>query len=365
MGEPEAYLKPPVNTAIADERLDNQRITGAAHRRPADVVAWLGAVQAQEYPAARWGLGLRMPEGTTDAEIERAFDEGTILRTHVMRPTWHFVTPADIRWMLELTAPRVHRTMASYSRQHGLDQSILTRATAVFERALGDGQYLTRAELGEQLRARPGTTAEGRERLEFRSRSCRYTPSSKGSSAAARAAGSRPPTRCWRNARPGPGACHATRRSPSSRGGTLRAMAPRRSGTSSGGQDSRPLTRSEVSRSTRPGKRWLMSRTYWSVDGATAPAARDAGPCTCSPCTTSTSWRTGIVKPCLTAVALSSPVLAGVSRSSMRWSSAGRSPDLEDRPEREWTACRCHPAQTADRARAARACRGGGALRAL
>jgi hypothetical protein len=140
-----------MNTAIGEQRLHNQCITRADCRVPADVISWLGAVQAQEYPAARWALALRLPEGTTDAAIERAFDEGRILRTHVMRPTWHFVTPADIRWMLELTAPRVHRAMASYRRQHGLDQALLARATTAFERALRDGQYLTRSELGVQL----------------------------------------------------------------------------------------------------------------------------------------------------------------------------------------------------------------------
>jgi winged helix DNA-binding protein len=140
-----------VKIVIPEHRLHNQRITRAVHRQPADVVAWLGAVQAQEYPAARWGLALRMPPGTTDAEIERAVNEGRILRTHVMRPTWHFVTPADIHWMLELTAPRVHRAMSYYRRQHGLETAILTRATAAFERALRDGQCLTRTELGAQL----------------------------------------------------------------------------------------------------------------------------------------------------------------------------------------------------------------------
>jgi hypothetical protein len=149
-----------VNTEIAEQRLHNQRITRAECRKPADVVAWLGAVQAQEYPAARWALALRMPDGTTDAAIERAFDEGRILRTHVMRPTWHFVAPADIRWMLELTAPRVHRSMAYYRRQLGLDTALLTRAATLFERALRDGQYLTRGELGAQLE-RAGLAAKG------------------------------------------------------------------------------------------------------------------------------------------------------------------------------------------------------------
>jgi len=149
-----------VNTAIAEQRLHNQCITRAGPRQPADVVAWLGAVQAQEYPAAKWALALRMPDGTTDAAIDRAFDEGKILRTHVMRPTWHFVTPADIRWMLELTAPRVHRAMAYYRRQNGRDESLLNRATTAFERALRDGHCLTRAELGAQLE-RAGLAAKG------------------------------------------------------------------------------------------------------------------------------------------------------------------------------------------------------------
>jgi hypothetical protein len=115
------------------------------------MVAWLGAVQAQEYGPAKWSLGLRLSTGVTDAAIERALDRGRILRTHVLRPTWHFVTPADIRWMLELTAPQVHRTMATYNRQLGLDAPVMTRATGIIERALGDARCLTRLELGVQL----------------------------------------------------------------------------------------------------------------------------------------------------------------------------------------------------------------------
>jgi hypothetical protein len=136
---------------IAERRLLNQCIDRARHRKPADVVEWLGAVQAQEYEPAKWALGLRMANAT-DAQIERAFDQGRILRTHVMRPTWHFVTPGDIRWMLELTAPSVHRRMAVYDRQLGLDAAIKRRGTAVIERALRDGQHLTRVELAERLK---------------------------------------------------------------------------------------------------------------------------------------------------------------------------------------------------------------------
>jgi hypothetical protein len=115
------------------------------------VVAWLGAVQAQEYGPAKWGLALRSPGGTTDAAVERAIDRGRILRTHLLRPTWHFVTPADIRWMLELTAPQVHRRMSTYDRQLGLDAGVMNRGVGVIERALGDHGFLTRRELGAEL----------------------------------------------------------------------------------------------------------------------------------------------------------------------------------------------------------------------
>ncbi|HVQ16529.1 MAG TPA: winged helix DNA-binding domain-containing protein [Vicinamibacterales bacterium] len=122
-------------------------------------MAWLGAVQAQEFGPAKWGLSLRLPETTTDTTLDTAFDAGRILRTHVMRPTWHFVAAADIRWMLDLTAPRVQRTISHYCRNLGLDGAACTRATSVFERAL-DGHSLTRPELSTHLE-RAGMRAKG------------------------------------------------------------------------------------------------------------------------------------------------------------------------------------------------------------
>jgi hypothetical protein len=147
---------------ITDQRLHNQRITRPGPSGPAKMVAWLGAVQAQEYGPAKWALGLRLPPGATDAALDRALDQGRILRTHILRPTWHFVTPADIRWMLDLTAPHVHRTMASYDRLLGLDADLMIRATDVIERALGEHRYLTRRDLGAHLE-RAGLPGRSRE----------------------------------------------------------------------------------------------------------------------------------------------------------------------------------------------------------
>jgi hypothetical protein len=117
-------------------------------------------MQAQEYEPAKWAIGLRMPDGTASAKVQRACDEGRILRTHVMRPTWHFVAAADIRWLLELTAPRVHRILSYYNRALELDARTLTRGTAVIERALAAGRHLTRAELAESL-SRAGLPMSG------------------------------------------------------------------------------------------------------------------------------------------------------------------------------------------------------------
>lgn len=132
-------------------RLHNQQLVGSDFQTPDEMVRWLGAVQAQEYGFAKWALHLRLPHLTDDA-IEQAFTDGAILRTHVMRPTWHFVTPADIRWMLELTAPRVHAFNAPYYRKMGLDDALLKRSLMVIAKALEGGKQLMRTEIADALR---------------------------------------------------------------------------------------------------------------------------------------------------------------------------------------------------------------------
>ncbi len=131
-------------------RLLRQRIAGKGLERPVDAVRWMGAVQAQDYAAAKWAVGMRT-SGSDEAQIEEAFTAGEIARTHVMRPTWHFVAPEDLRWMQALTSPRVKALMAYSSRQTGLDAAILRRSCAVLAKALRDGKQLTRTELSASL----------------------------------------------------------------------------------------------------------------------------------------------------------------------------------------------------------------------
>jgi len=113
-------------------------------------VGWLGAVQSQDYSAAKWAIGLRC-QNVSEKEIEQAFNEGRIIRTHIMRPTWHFVLPTDIRWMLALTAPRVHKINSYYYRQLGLTAQILQQSMIVLIKALQNKRYLTRDELKTEL----------------------------------------------------------------------------------------------------------------------------------------------------------------------------------------------------------------------
>jgi hypothetical protein len=131
---------------IALQRLKNQRLSSPDLKTAAQVVHWLGAVQAQDYYAAKWALGLRMPAATDEA-IERAFAAGEIVRTHVMRPTWHFVSPVDIRWLLKLTAPRVNAASKYHYRKLELDEAVFKRTNKAIAKALLGGKQLTRESL--------------------------------------------------------------------------------------------------------------------------------------------------------------------------------------------------------------------------
>jgi hypothetical protein len=147
------------NAEIARRRLQNQRLAKTTFNDARDAVTQLGAVQAQDYAGAKWALGQRL-KGATDSALDNLFNDGSILRTHLMRPTWHFVAPADIRWLLKLTAPRVHAASAYMYRQSGLDKIVFNKSNKIVEKALRDGKQLTRTELASALE-KAGIPADG------------------------------------------------------------------------------------------------------------------------------------------------------------------------------------------------------------
>jgi hypothetical protein len=137
-------------TEILSRRLHNQHLARQQVREPGAMVAHLGAVQSQDFSAALWALALRLKDASLQL-LHCAFDRGDILRTHVLRPTWHFVAPEDIRWMLALTAPRIRRSMANRERQLGMDPTLVSRSNDGIARALEGGRAVTRSELGVAL----------------------------------------------------------------------------------------------------------------------------------------------------------------------------------------------------------------------
>ncbi len=131
-------------------RLQNQHLSKKEFNKPAEIVRWLGAVQAQDYAGAKWSLATRI-SGISEQEIDRSFDAGDILRTHVLRPTWHFVLPEDISWMLKLSEPRITAYSAKYFRDAGLDKETFKRTNKIIVKALEKKDFLTKKEIGEAL----------------------------------------------------------------------------------------------------------------------------------------------------------------------------------------------------------------------
>ena len=135
---------------IPARRLRNLRLTGPSFTSPVDAIRWHGAMQAQDYGPAKWSVGQRST-GVGDKDLDRALAEGSIVRTHVLRPTWHFVARDDLRWLLALSGPRVHQHMRARLRQLGLDDQVLVRCRAIIVSALKGGMTLTRNEIGSIL----------------------------------------------------------------------------------------------------------------------------------------------------------------------------------------------------------------------
>jgi hypothetical protein len=146
---------------IAHMRLVSQQIVGSNFNTAAGLVGWMGAIQAQDYPMCKWAIGLRVP-GSSDQEVEAAVSRGEILRTHVLRPTWHIVPAENMYWMLDLTAPRLKNSLKTRLKELELTPELLSQSRAIIEKQLQDGQHLTREELMAHHQAAGIDTRENR-----------------------------------------------------------------------------------------------------------------------------------------------------------------------------------------------------------
>ena len=138
---------------IADIRLQSQQLINPVFDSPKELVAYMGAIQAQEYTMARWAVGVRLKSGSLTA-VNEALQKGEILRTHVMRPTWHFIAAEDIRWMLKLSGKRIIAANDSYAKGHCQDISAETyhKAFRLLEKLLEGNNHQTKLELEEAFR---------------------------------------------------------------------------------------------------------------------------------------------------------------------------------------------------------------------
>lgn len=137
---------------IACVRLQSHQLDRPLFNTPKELVQWMGAIQAQEYNMAKWAVGIRLASATL-ADVERALREGEILRTHVMRPTWHFIASEDIRWMLRLTGARIKAANEQYAKSINLEiePKEFSKFNELAVRILEGGRSLTRDELGEAM----------------------------------------------------------------------------------------------------------------------------------------------------------------------------------------------------------------------
>ena len=149
------------HSEISNTRLANQGVEPVVFRTAKEVVSWMGAVQAQDFAMAKWAVGIRT-RNTTVTGFDDAFNRGDIIRTHLMRPTWHLVSADDIYWLLELTAPKIKSGLKSRHRELELSGEIIAKTNRMIEQLLSGKRYAGREEIAEKLQQAGVRTDENR-----------------------------------------------------------------------------------------------------------------------------------------------------------------------------------------------------------
>ncbi|MCV2485511.1 winged helix DNA-binding domain-containing protein [Flavobacterium sp. SH_e] len=137
------------HSEISHHRLVAQKLYKTSSCLPQEVVKHFGAMQAQDYAMAKWAIGSRCD--FSEKEIEEAINSGKIIRTHILRPTWHFVSAEDIYWMMDLSSPQVKRFTASAAKKFGYDDKKLNQTNNSIEKLLTGNNHLTRNEIMQKL----------------------------------------------------------------------------------------------------------------------------------------------------------------------------------------------------------------------
>jgi len=136
---------------ISTLRSFNQQITNPKFKSANEIASCMGALQAQDYAMSKWALGIRL-QNSTEAAINMEFNSGNIIRTHLLRPTWHIVSSKDIYWISSLTAPRIKASLKFRDKQLGLTDIIYHKCHRILEKSLRDSNHQTREALILELK---------------------------------------------------------------------------------------------------------------------------------------------------------------------------------------------------------------------
>lgn len=143
-----------MNTSeLLNIRLYNQLLTTHSLKEPQEIVSWMGAMQSQSLDLAKWAIGTRL-ENKTVADIDETLNTGKVIRTHILRPTWHFVSAEDIHWMYDLSNPRLKPIYQSYARMIQVEEEFIYRTIPFLEGMLQGGNHFTKQEITEALACR-------------------------------------------------------------------------------------------------------------------------------------------------------------------------------------------------------------------
>lgn len=134
------------------QRLDNHQFTNTSTQSAEDLVRWFGALQSQDLPMSLWAIGVRRPSLNQPAVIS-AINKGEIIRTHVLRPTWHLVAADDMHWMLQLTAQSIKNTLKSRHKQLEIDEPLLHQVYNLFSDSFKDLEFVSRQQLFDRLKS--------------------------------------------------------------------------------------------------------------------------------------------------------------------------------------------------------------------
>jgi hypothetical protein len=137
-------------TEIITQRLINHQLAIQSFEKPKDLVNWMGALQAQDYNAVKWAIGMRLNNGSEN-HVEEAINKGEIIRIHLLRPTWHFVSAEDVYWMLELNASKIKSSMKSRHTFLGLTPDIVKKSQSTIKKMLEREEFVERDEILNKL----------------------------------------------------------------------------------------------------------------------------------------------------------------------------------------------------------------------